>query len=106
MMKRLGILVLGLAGFVSAALPSDMAFQLTQIGWTVERAVMSQVAARRNANPKLYPLDLSQDRLAGGCWAPTPGHARFLGPMLEENANGRCAIPFFRSAPRFGEMAA
>ena len=67
---------------------------------------MSQVAACCNANPKLYPLDLGQDRLAGGGWEPTPGHVMFIGPMREENANGRCAIPFFRSAPRFGEMAA
>ena len=50
------------------------------------RSVTAQVAARYNANTKLYTLDLSQDRLAGGGWAPTKGHVMFTDPMLEENA--------------------
>ena len=45
----------------------------------------AQVAARYNANAKLYTLDLSQDRLSGGGWAATKGHVMFTDPMLEEN---------------------
>lgn len=50
------------------------------------RSVTVQVAARYNANAKLYTLDLSQDRLSDGGWAATKGHVMFTDPMLEENA--------------------
>ena len=49
------------------------------------RSVTAEVAARLNANTKLYTLDLSQDLQAGGGWGPLQGHVMFSDPMLEEN---------------------
>lgn len=49
------------------------------------RSVTAEVAGRLNANTKLYTLDLSQDLLTGGGWAPLKGHVMFSDPMLEEN---------------------
>ena len=50
------------------------------------RSLTAQVAARLNANTKLYTVDVSQDLLASGAWGPVAGHVMFADPMLEENA--------------------
>ena len=50
------------------------------------RSLTAQVAARLNANAKLYTVDVSRERLADGAWGPAAGRVMFADPMLEENA--------------------
>ena len=50
------------------------------------RSLTAQVAARLNANTKLYTVDVRRDLLASGAWGPAAGQVMFADPMLEENA--------------------
>ena len=50
------------------------------------RSLTAQVAARLNANTKLYTVDLGRDLSASGAWGPVAGRVMFADPMLEENA--------------------
>jgi hypothetical protein len=50
------------------------------------RRVTVQVAARFNAETRLYTVEISQDRLAPGTWGAIDGLVIFVDPMWEENA--------------------
>lgn len=50
------------------------------------RSLTAQVAARLNANAKLYTVALGRERMADGAWGPVAGRVMFADPMLEENA--------------------